>query len=181
MVEKIKTVREAIAEKKQEESLSKLTAEDEKKDDVPAVPRDLGLENLDSYIDELAELQHKLLIKAPEFLRADAIRIICNHYIMKDRTKEVADLVQKVLPHFPVPDNISILFYERVLSEAAPAEISDERRWEIEKEIRSELTDPIVRALELGFLYELRDELEEAVEAFKEVLADHEGITRPGL
>jgi len=80
-----------------------------------------------------------------------------------------AGLVEKLLPM--EPDNTSLLMYKQILSEPEPHAISRERHKELEKQVLSNIADPIRRAMSLGTFYQRHKELDKAAAEFQKVFS----------
>jgi len=178
---KIKQIRIAIARKQTEKGVSlilKETEAEEEEDTGSAASLKLMTAELNNYTQLRADLVRKLLLKEPNSVSTASVTAICNDYIAQGQTSEAEDLVDEFLGYFP--DKAAVLFYKQLLSEPDPANVSQQRREEIEKQVLLSITDPIRRGVQLGLFYRRRNELDKAVEQFEKVLAmgiSHDGAS----
>ncbi|MHC4616620.1 MAG: tetratricopeptide repeat protein [Planctomycetota bacterium] len=127
---------------------------------------------LGGYEAKAAELVEELLEREPNAVGEASIMAVCNSYMGQGKTREAKSLMGRFLKQFP--DNTTMLFYEQMLSEPKPGDISEQRRREIEEQVLSDIADPIKRAMSLGRLYHGYNELDRAAAEFRKVL-DAEG------
>ncbi len=115
-----------------------------------------------------AKLVGELLTMEPNFVGETSVIAVCNNYVAEGKTEQAKDLVNRFLEHFPA--NTTILFYKQVLSEPEPMKIPQQRRNEIEKQVLSDIADPMQKSIRLGVFYREHNEPNKAVEEFKKVL-----------
>lgn len=115
-----------------------------------------------------AELLEKLLMTRPDLVGEDSIVAVCDDYIAKGKIKRAEDLVNRFLQYFPA--NTKVLLCKQILAESEPAEISQQRREQIEEQVLSNIADPKERATKLGVFYQEHDKLDKAVGEFQKVL-----------
>jgi tetratricopeptide (TPR) repeat protein len=176
---KIRQIRTAIARKETQEGVSLILEEtkaEEEEDTGSAASLKLMTAELSNYTQRRAELVRKLLLKEPNSVSTSSITTVCRDYVAQGQTSEAKDLVDEFLGHFP--DNAAVLFYKQLLSEPDPANVPEQRREEIEKQVLLSTADPIHRAVQLGLFYRRRNELDKAVEQFEKALAA--GISQDG-
>ena len=123
---------------------------------------------LESYKDSLVGLVEQLLLKEPNSVKIFSIVNVLNGYISVGEISRASDLVDKFLAQFP--NNTTGLFYKKMLAEADPQNVSVERRKEIEKDVLSDIADPIKRAVNLGSFYKNNNDPNEAIVQFKKVV-----------
>ena len=139
-----------------------------KEPNAPTSDDELIRAELDNYINAAAELFQKLFDVRPDALTDSDISNLCNTYISQNKIAQAKDFIDKYLALFP--DDRRGLYYKRLLAEPDPANISEEKRKEIDFEAISSTTYPAQRAFDLGMLYRNYDEPNNAIAAFAEVL-----------
>ena len=77
-------------------------------------------------------------------------------------------VVDKYLENFP--QNTNLLIYKKILSEPEPNNVSPQRRNQIEQEVLSNISDPVVKAMYLGAFFQRNNEPNKAVEEYKKIL-----------
>ena len=117
-------------------------------------------EELESYRQLEAELLGKLLLIEPNSVEQASVIGVCRNYISQGQASRAKSLVSSFLEYFP--DNVAVLVYKQILSEPDPAQISQQRRKEIEEQVLSSIADPIRRATQLGIFYRGYNEPEKA-------------------
>ena len=166
-------IQQAIRQKRAKKSSGELLSTDtEQSEDVD----ELMAAELASYNDALAEEVTKSLRISPESVESVYIVAICDNYINQDQIAKAEDLVDQCLRY--VPDSATALFFKQLLSEPEPRNVSQQRRIEIEKQVLSNVEDPVQRAIGMGSFYQRNDELDKAVEEFKKVLEITQGSER---
>ena len=123
---------------------------------------------LKSYRDTWVELLEKLLPIEPNAVGENSIVAVCDNYISEGKIERAKAIVNQFLEYFP--DSVIGLFYKQILSEPEPDKVSQQRRNEIEKQILSNISDPMRRSLNLGVFYQRHNEPNEAAIEFKKVL-----------
>ena len=169
---KIEWIQKAMTRKRIQKGLKvfqrEKTPESVKIREESQITDELMIAELKGYTDTSVELAVKLLPVEPNSIKMTLIAAICETYIKEGETNKAIALIDQFLEYFP--DNVTILFYKRLLSEPEPAKVSQERRSEIKKEVLSSIDDPIRRAVNLGLFYRGNDEPNEAAEEFEKVL-----------
>lgn len=176
---KIKQIQTAITRKRTQEGMSLILKETEAEKDEdaePAASLKLMTAELNNYVELKADLVRKLLLKEPNSVSAASVTTICRHHIAQGQTRKAEDLADEYLGYFP--DKAAVFFYKQLLSEPDPANVSEQRRQEIEEQALLRIADPIRRAVQLGLLYRGRDEQDKAVKQFEKALAM--GISQDG-
>ncbi len=164
---KIRQVQRAISQKQMKESLDRVPGA-EKEGTKGAEGVDEMTSELKGYNDTLAELVENLLSMEPNSVGEASVVAVCNNYMEEGKFKQAEAIVNRVLEYFP--DSAMLLFYKQILSEPQPGKLSQQRRKEIKKQVLSNISDPIVRAMSLGMFYQKNNEPNEAAEEFKKVL-----------
>ena len=160
---KIGQVKQAVAQKQiRDDSITSPDVSGESNGDV------LIEGELENYNNSLVRLVEQLLLNDPNSVKIVSIVNILNDYISAGKINQASDLVDKFLAQFP--DNTTGLFYKRMLAEADPQKVSVERRKEIEKDVLSDIADPIKRAVNLGSFYQNNNDPNEAIVQFKKVV-----------
>jgi len=169
---KMNQLKAAINRKQMEEStniiLYQPTKSGEKETEKIKASVQLMEKELNSYRQLTTELVRKLLLIEPNYVQPATVVNLCADYISQGQINEAKDLVERCLQCFP--DNTAVLVYKQILSEPEPGNVSQQKRKEIEEHVLSNISDPTLRALNLGLFYRNNDELEEAAAEFKKVL-----------
>jgi tetratricopeptide (TPR) repeat protein len=166
-------IQRAIRQKRTEKSSGELLSTDTKQsEDVD----ELMAAELASYNDVLAEEVTKAMRISPESVGSVYIVAICDNYINQDQIAKAEDLVDQCLRY--VPDSATALFFKQLLSEPEPRSVSQQRRIEIEKQVLSNVEDPVQRAIGMGSFYQRNNQLDKAAEEFKKVLEITKGSDR---
>ncbi|UCC22828.1 MAG: tetratricopeptide repeat protein [Planctomycetota bacterium] len=126
------------------------------------------LTELESYRDAFAELLGTLLSMEPNSVEETDVAALCENYIAEEKIGQARAIVNRFLEYSPT--NTTALFYKKVLSEAEPAKISEQRRNEIREQVLSSIADPEERSFKLGLLYQMNNEPNKAAEEFENVL-----------
>jgi tetratricopeptide (TPR) repeat protein len=131
----------------------------------PEASMEVMRSELKSYRQREAALVRKLLSVEPNSVEAGSVITVCRNYIEGGRKSEAGDMVNQFLARFP--DSTAILVYKQMLSEPDPANVSEQRRREIEVQVLSSIANPLRRAVELGVFYRRNNEQQKAVEQLK--------------
>jgi tetratricopeptide (TPR) repeat protein len=131
----------------------------------PQASMEVIKDELKSYRQREAELVGKLLSMEPDSVEAASVVTVCGNYLEAGQKSEAEDLINKFLAHFP--DNTMALVYKQLFSEPDPANVSEQRRREIEEQVLSSIANPIRRAVELGVFYRGNNEPQKAIEQLK--------------
>lgn len=86
---------------------------------------------------------------------------------LKAYWSQLAKLVTKLLPM--EPDNTMLQSYKLMLAEPEPEKISQTRRREIERQLLSDIADPVRRAINLGVFYQRQGDRNKAAVEFRKV------------
>ena len=163
-------IQRAIRQKSTQKSSGKLLSTDTEQSEDGDEPMSAELAR---YNEVLAEEVNKALRISPESVESVYIVAICDNYMNQGQIAKAEDLVDQCLRY--VPDNATALFFKQLLSEPEPRNVSQQRRLEIEKQVLSNVEDPVQRAIGVGSFYQRNNELEKAAEEFKKVLEITQG------
>ena len=141
---------------------------DDKGAGEPAAAMEAMKDELQRYRRLEVELVKKLLAVESSSVGEDSIIGICKNYIELGRSSEAQGIVSQFLKYSP--DSTAVLIYKQVLSDPDPANVSQQRRREIEEQVLSAIADPIRRAVTLGVFYRRNDQLKKAAEQFQAAL-----------
>jgi len=172
---KIARIQGAMVRKRREESLGVISQwlaeerEDEDETQVTQATEESTTAELKGYTDTLTELVERLLSIEPNSVAQSYVVTVCNNYITEGETNKAEDLVDRFLEYFP--DDMTVLFYKKLLSEPQPDSVSQQRRKEIEKAAILDVADPARRSVGLGLFYEGNNEPNNAIKEFKKILA----------
>ncbi|MHC4075103.1 MAG: tetratricopeptide repeat protein [Planctomycetota bacterium] len=159
---KITQLQMAMTQKQMQEDIAGLN-KTEQQDSTDIIQAEL-----ESCTQNLAELVGGLLaIDARSVTETDMAQA-CNNYIREGRIDQAHNLVTKFLGYFP--DNAVALLYSRVLAEPDPAQLSQQRRNDMELQVISEIADESKRWLNLGAFYQRIKDTEKAAEQFRKIL-----------
>jgi|GEM_PF-318707 len=122
---------------------------------------------LEGYWSELPGLVKKLLAVEPNSVEESSVISVCNHYLGQGKTDDAKSLISEYIEHFP--DSASARFYKQLLLEPQPGKVSAGRRRQIEQQVLSDISDPVVRAIGLGRFHHGNNELDEAAAQFRKV------------
>jgi tetratricopeptide (TPR) repeat protein len=163
---KVAQVQRAIARQQLQESLRGAL-----QSETGAEKTSLEAQNteLKTYITTFTALVSELLDKEPNSVDAASVGAICEYYIAHNELTEAGNLVQAFLKHFP--DDTNILYYQRLISEPEPEKVSEQRKYEIEELVLSEIDEPLKKSVRLGLFYQRIGEPNKAAEQFKKALA----------
>jgi tetratricopeptide (TPR) repeat protein len=138
---------------------------------------------LDKYKQQRADLVAKLLAVQPDSVDEATVTKVCSDLISVAQTSRAENIAGRFLAKSP--NSGAVLFYKKLLSEPEPANVSDQRRKEIEKQALSGIADPVQQALELGIFYRRNNEPDKAIGQFKKVLetqvSPEQGAGRPAF
>ncbi|MBN2314871.1 MAG: tetratricopeptide repeat protein, partial [Sedimentisphaerales bacterium] len=115
--------------------------------------------------DNEADLLGKLLAMDPNAVDETAFMGVCRNFLTQGQLDRAGRLVDQFLKAFP--DSVMVQVYHQILSEPDPANVSQQRLKEIEKQVLSGTTDPMLRALKLGIYYSNYNDMENATSQFK--------------
>jgi tetratricopeptide (TPR) repeat protein len=115
-----------------------------------------------------ADLMRRLLQAAPKAVEgADAARL-CQMLVAQKNTSTAREIVEAFLKQSP--DSPEVLPWRGLLSEPDPLNCPQARRAELQEQAIGSIADPLRRGLELGLLYQQREQFDKAVAQWREVL-----------
>lgn len=117
-----------------------------------------------------SELLEKLLSIEPNSVEPASVVNVCRNFVAQGQTNQALSLVDRFLQNFS--DSPAILVYKQLLSEPDLANVSKQRRQQIEEQVLSSIADPIRRKVQLGIYYHRYNELEKATGQLKEALEE---------
>ena len=163
--ERIKHVRMSIAkeEKQVDANLPGLLENQDKTPELSASDQKAG-QDIKVYTQSAISLLNRLLKSKPEYVEQSSIINICKNCIADNDVRDAQQIVDAYLVKFP--DNIAIGIYKQILSEPEPGSISQKRYTEIERQVLSNLSDPVKRAANLGIFYRRNNDNAKAIEQF---------------
>lgn len=125
-------------------------------------------DELNGYNDSLAKVIKQMLDNYPNEVESGYVITVCNHYISQDRVADAKAFADTYLNKKGFDSNV--VFYRRTLDEPDLANITDDRRKEIEQQIIGEIDDPVKRAMNMGVFYQRENNLEKAKIEFKKII-----------
>jgi len=123
---------------------------------------------LNSLMQLEAELLEKQLSVEPNSVEQASVINVCRNFMVQGQTNQALHLINRFLEKFP--DSPAMLVYKQMFSEPDPAKLSQQRRQQIEEQVLSRITDPVLRRVQLGIFYHGYNELEKATSQLKEAL-----------
>jgi len=165
---RIERVRRAIAQKRQQRSLGPVLGQT---DEQPTADDAMSVE-IEAYQAKQAELVEKILSLDPNYIGESQLTRICEYYIDKGVPSAAGALVARFLQAHE--NNTTARFYNGILAEPDPGAVPAERRLEIERQVLTEISDPVRRSLNLGLFYHRQQDAENAASEFEAVLANLE-------
>lgn len=167
---KIRQTLMAIAQKKMQDSpgivVQAITPQGQSTE--PKASMKVMEDELKSYRKIEADLVKKLLAVQPALIEAGSVIAVCKNYVEDGRKAEAEGLVSRYITNFP--NDISVLVYKNILSEPDAANVSEQRRREIDERVFSGIADPLRRAVELGTFYRKNDQFDKAAGQFTAAL-----------
>ncbi|MCU0916408.1 MAG: hypothetical protein MUC88_17865 [Planctomycetes bacterium] len=115
-----------------------------------------------------AGLLQRLLQTAPQMPGESYLAQFCEALLAQGETGTAQTIVAAFLKG--TPENVTALFYQRLLSEPDPRNCPASRRREIQEQAARALSDPIRRSLELGQFYLLAQQPDRAISQLQSVL-----------
>ncbi len=163
---KIRQIQGSLAQK---ESSALSPSIEKDKVESSTAEEELMRAELKGYRQTLGKLTEQLLPMEPNSIVGGLIALICEHYMAERQVEKARNLVNKYLDYFP--ENATAMFYKKLLSEPEPQTIPQQRRKELEKDVLSNISEPVLRTMSLGAFYQRNNEPNKAVEEFKKVLS----------
>ena len=125
-------------------------------------------DELNGYNDSLVEIIKQMLDEDPNEVESGYVIIVCNHYVSQDRVAEAKTFADAYLNKKDADPGM--IFYSRTLNEPNLANITDDRRKELEQQVIGEIDDPVKRAMNMGVFYQRENDLEKAKSEFGKVI-----------
>ncbi len=125
-------------------------------------------DELAAHRQQIIDLTSKLLDKEPNLLDTTSIEAACESYMVEHRIAQGRHFLDKLLEHFP--DNVTALFYKKLLAQPDPENVSGTARRQIEKQVRLEIPDAANRALAVGVFYQRQNQLDKAAAELRKVI-----------
>jgi tetratricopeptide (TPR) repeat protein len=174
---KARKLQGAIAQKQSRDIIAQVVPEAGEQEPLEVEAADtMTRAELAGYYDTLGQLIEKLLPIEPNSVGIDSVTAVFRRYVRDGKLKEAEEFVDKYLEYFP--DNVVAQFYKQTLGEPQSAEeLPPERVYEIEKNIRAAIADPVTRAVGLGTFYRNNDEPNKAIPEFKKALETYTAAT----
>jgi len=124
----------------------------------------------DRYRAQSGELVEKLLGVEPDLVTSDSVVSACNYYVSVGKLNEARALINKYLEAVSEgPADTPVRFYLQLLDEPDPGRVPQERRKQVEEQVLSSISDPVVRAVSLGRFYHKHGERAKASVEFHKV------------
>ncbi|MCK4752488.1 MAG: tetratricopeptide repeat protein [Planctomycetes bacterium] len=164
---KIRQIRRSTSRKQMTEEMKGLGFEDQINVISQADTGVIAIE-LSGYRYTAAELVKKQLATDPNIVNVQDIVFIFNSSIADGKIERAENIINQYLQYFP--DNITALYYKEAISEPDPADIPEQRRNEIQKQVFLSLDNPTRKHASLGTLYQANNEPNKAIEEFKKAL-----------
>ena len=122
-----------------------------------------------------ADLIQRLVLVDPTAVDGKGLETLCTMLIAQNDAALARAVVEAFLKQSG--QDVEALFCRGLLSEPDPASCSESRRREIRLQAIRSLSDPVVRAAELGLFYEAGGQLDEAIAQWESVLDATESQT----
>ena len=125
-------------------------------------------EDLNGYNDSLAKVIKQMLDKDPNEVESGYVITVCNYYISQDKVADAKTFADAYLSKSG--GDSGMIFYRRTLDEPDLANITADRRKELEQQIIGEIKDPAKMAMNMGAFYQRENDLEKAKSEFKKII-----------
>jgi len=159
----------SMVQKKVQENQSLISSPGEEKDtNEPEISEKLMTKELNNYNQLAAELVKKLLTIEPDLVERDYFTRICRLYIEQGQINEAKDLVNQFLQYSP--DDTTALVYKQILAEPEPEKVPQQRQYEIEEQVLTNVNDPMQRAIRLAVFYMNNNQKDKAAAEFQKIL-----------
>ena len=93
---------------------------------------------------------------------------MCDDAIASGNLDQANLIIEKYLKY--QPDNVTALFYKRLLAEPTPAKVSPERVKQLKEDVLTGIADPLKRTLALGTFYITNNDSNKASEQFRKLV-----------
>ncbi len=167
IIEKIIQIKQAVL-KKQIREQEVTFAKQPMSDTGPNLDYNTIQGELENHERVLAEKVRNLLSINPNLATVDSIVEVCENYISKKQIDSAKEIVASALKHRP--DNITLLAYSEFLKEPNLADVTQQRRKEIQLKVLEGVKEPIDHGIRLGIFYQSQNELDKAIVNYKAAL-----------
>ena len=116
---------------------------------------------------EILALAEEIVEIEPNEIGDQAVAVLCRLYLSMDKQSSANAFLNKILANDP--ENVAARIYKRFLEEPDPKKIPEERRLEIEKEILSQLDNPVQRILNIAAFYWRVNDVNNAILGYKKI------------
>jgi tetratricopeptide (TPR) repeat protein len=103
----------------------------------------------------------------PNSLEAASAASMCEDAIASGNLDQANLIIEKYLKY--QPDNVTALYYKRLLAEPTPAKVSPERVTQLKEDVLTSIADPLKRALSLGIFYTTNNDSNKASEQLRKL------------
>ena len=134
-------------------------------------------DEIKGYVNEEISLLKKLLDTKPEIVQQASIVNVCRISIPLNEITQAKQLIELYQKTFP--DDIAVQIYKQILSEPDPAKLTQQRYIEIEEKTLSGISNPIIRATNLGIFYKRNNEIPKAIEQLNIALESANSVVEP--
>ncbi|MHC4843523.1 MAG: tetratricopeptide repeat protein, partial [Planctomycetota bacterium] len=125
-------------------------------------------EEMKTYRQEYSDLIKEYVMSSPESLNEAMLLFACNNYLTLNDIESAQALVNIFLTY--TPENLMALFYKEYLQEPEPSNISEQKRFEIRKNVLSNLSNQAEGWINLAGLHVTHNEYDKATEYFNKVV-----------
>jgi tetratricopeptide (TPR) repeat protein len=109
-----------------------------------------------------------MLSADPNSLEVTTAGSMCDDAITSGNLDQANLIIEKYLKY--QPDNITALFYKRLLAEPTPAKVSPERVSQLKEDVLTGIADPLRRTLALGTFYITNNDSNKALEQLRKLV-----------
>ncbi len=106
-----------------------------------------------------------MLSADPNSLEVASAASMCDDAVASGNLDQANLIIEKYLKY--QPDNITALYYKRLLAEPTPAKVPPERTIQLKENVLTGIADPSRRALSLGVFYTTNNDSNKASEQFR--------------
>ncbi|MGD0571499.1 MAG: tetratricopeptide repeat protein [Sedimentisphaerales bacterium] len=109
-----------------------------------------------------------MLSADPNSLEVTTAGSMCDDAITSGNLDQANLIIEKYLKY--QPDNVTALFYKRLLAEPTPAKVSPERVKQLKEDVLTGIADPLKRVLSLGIFYITDNDSNKALEQLRKLV-----------
>ncbi|MGA2678373.1 MAG: hypothetical protein ABSF37_03615 [Sedimentisphaerales bacterium] len=109
-----------------------------------------------------------MLSADPNSLEIASAASMCDDTIASGNLDQANLIIEKYLKY--QPDNVTALFYKRLLAEPTPAKLPPERAMQLKEDVLTGIADPLKRALSLGIFYATNNDSNKASEQLRKLV-----------